>query len=149
MYLHLNWKSMRLKSGRDVFRTLSIIYSEFLFANIDFWQFLKKVCSANQWTGFYMITASVMKELIKDVWQGPELTGPVCFRYWGLLKKSLKKISDMYGFEKCKYVKSPILAIPCFIPCYIPCFKIAFILSRFLRNIIHELFSAWSISLEF
>ena len=27
-------------------------------------QFLKHLCGANQWTGFYMITASVMKGLI-------------------------------------------------------------------------------------
>ena len=35
------------------------------------------ICSANQWTGFYMITASVMKELISfyfSVWEKAGLT---------------------------------------------------------------------------
>ena len=32
--------------------------------------FQNEICSANHWTGFYMITASVMKELIFQILEG-------------------------------------------------------------------------------
>ena len=35
------------------------------------------ICRANQWTGFYMITASVMKELI---WKGKDKTRTILFQ---------------------------------------------------------------------
>ena len=53
-----------LKTHRTAF-VITVKFPNLLKRNSYYWLLVKLVlvCSANQWTGFYMITASVLKEL--------------------------------------------------------------------------------------
>ena len=50
------------QNGQTDFKNLAAFDARFLKCAWSFW----KICSANQWTGFYMITASAMKGLKKN-----------------------------------------------------------------------------------
>ena len=42
-----------------------LLYNAYFLSVLAMYQVVAKICSANQWTGFYMIGTSVMRELNK------------------------------------------------------------------------------------